>query len=48
MKYEKEYAPKDSVEDKIFVLVNGKAVQVDVEDDDDDPIDEEEPHVDYD
>lgn len=51
MKFEKEYTPKEPVEDKVFVLKNGRAVEVDIPDDDDgDSFDEEDeaPHVDYD
>ena len=49
MKYEKEFMPKEPMEDKVFVLVNGRAVEVDVPDDDDgDAFDEEEPHAEYD
>ena len=48
MKFESEYMPTDPGEDKVFVLEKGRAVELDIPDDDGETIDEEEPHVEYD
>lgn len=50
MDYEKEYLPAEPEDDKVFVLKDSKAVEIDVPDDTGSPTDEEDeaPHVDYD
>lgn len=48
MDYEKEYLPAEPEDDKVFVLKGSKTVEINVPDDDGNPADEEEPHVEYD
>lgn len=48
MVFEKEYAPREPIEDKVYILHGGAAEELNVPDDDGNPTDEEEPHVDYD
>lgn len=39
MKYESEYMPEEVGEDKVYTLKNGKAVELDVPDDKEEPED---------
>lgn len=50
MVFEKEYAPREPIEDKVYILHGGTAEELIVPDDDGESIDEEDeaPHVDYD